>query len=57
MEKRDAAEGETVKRENGGAVAVAGLDSGGGGATEEVGRGSRGKSSSHSYPAPEIFRW
>lgn len=58
MEKRDTLEGETVKREN----CTAGLGSGtlgmvrGGGesdATEDVGRGSRGKSSSHSYPAPE----
>lgn len=58
MEKRDTLEGETVKRE----YCTAGLGSGalgmerGGGesdATEDVGRGSRGKSSSHSYPAPE----
>lgn len=57
MEKRDT-EGETVKREN----CAAGLGSGaleterGGGepdTPEDVGRGSRGKSSSHSYPAPE----
>lgn len=58
MEKRDTLEGETVKREN----CTAGLGSGalgverGGGesdVTEDVGRGSSGKSSSHSYPAPE----
>lgn len=58
MEKRDTLEGETVKREN----CTAGLGSGaleterGGGESdtpEDVGRGSRGKSSSHSYPAPE----
>lgn len=58
MEKRDTLEGETVKREN----CTAGLGSGaleterGGGesdTTEDVGRGSRGKSSSHSYPVPE----
>lgn len=58
MEKRDTVEGETVKRE----CCTAGLGSGalgverGGGesdATVDVGRGSRGKSSSHSYPAPE----
>lgn len=58
MEKRDTLEGDTVKRE----YCTAGFGSGalgterGGGesdATEDVGRGSRGKSSSHSYPAPE----
>lgn len=56
MEKRDTLEGETVKRE----YCTAGLGSGalvterGGGesdAAEDVGNGSRGKSSSHSYPA------
>lgn len=58
MEKRDTLEGETVKRE----YCTAGLGSGALGmlraggeseATEDVGRGSSGKSSSHSYPAPE----
>lgn len=61
MEKRDTLEGETVKRE----YCTAGLGSGafgmeqGGGEsdTEDVGSGSSGKSSSHSYPVPEeIFR-
>lgn len=58
MEKRDTLEGETVKRE----YCTAGLGSGPLGmergeresdAAEDVGRGSREKSSSHSYPAPE----
>lgn len=58
MEKRDTLEGETVKRE----YCTAGLGSGALGmepdggesdTTEDVGRGSRGKSSSHSYPVPE----
>lgn len=58
MEKRDTLEGETVKRE----YCTAGLGSGaleterGGGESdtpEDVGRGSRGKSSSHSNPAPD----
>ena len=61
MENRDALEGDTVKRE----YCTAGLVSGALGAervggesdaTEDVGRGSRGKSSSHSYPAPEMRR-
>lgn len=58
MENRETLEGETVKRE----YCTAGLVSGvvvterGGGdsdAAEDVGSGSRGKSSSHSKPAPE----
>lgn len=59
MEKRDTLDGETVKRE----YCTAGLASGALGvmervggesdAAEDVGKGSREKSSSHSYPAPE----
>lgn len=58
MEKRDTVDGETLKREyctaclGGGAL---GAERGGGesDSAEDVGRGNRGKSSSHSYPAPE----
>lgn len=57
MEKRDTVEGETVKRENctaGLGSEALGMERGGGEsvAAEDVCRGSRGKSSSHSYPAP-----
>lgn len=61
MENRDVLDGETVKREKW----AAGLGSGafgtewGGGesdSSEDVARGSNGKSSSHSYPAPERRR-
>lgn len=61
MENRDTLEGETVKREYCMAGLVSGVlvtGQGGGesGAAEDVGRGSRGKSSSHSKPAPESRR-
>lgn len=57
MEKRDMLEGETVKRESCGAglgSGALGAEQGGGESdvTEDVGMGSSGKSSSHSYPVP-----
>lgn len=56
MEKRDTLEGETVKREKAGlGSGVLGTERGGGEShsSEDVARGCSGKSSSHSYPAPE----
>lgn len=61
MEKRDTLDGETVKRET--CATGLGLMDGrfdfsvwsGGDPLEDVGRGSNGKSSSHSKPAPEII--
>lgn len=62
MEKRDTLEGETLKREHWTAALGSGalwVERGGGesDATDDVGRGSSGKSSSHSYPAPDSGRW
>ena len=60
MEKRDTLEGETVNLEcfAAGFLGVAlGVERGGGGEPDailDVGRGSNGKSSSHSYPAPAV---